>query len=216
MTTALAVAGVVVAFVARSESPAPAAQLPLTPLPAAVAPPPATSPSDDSSPSISPVPPPASKSAGVGGPPASRRSSTPVTRTEPAHPAPFQASYEAESQRNVMGGQARPMPRDDASDGLVVRFVGKNEANFLRFTGLTVPDSDIYSVQVHYISGEARQATMLVNGRSLGDLTFPASPDWYTVDALTLRIPLNAGANTIEVRNDIDYAPDFDRIDLTR
>lgn len=108
------------------------------------------------------------------------------------------------------------MPRDDASDGLVVRFVGNNESNFLRFTGLTVPDSGSYSVRIQYISGDPRDTTILVNGRSLGNLTFPASPDWYTVDALSLRLSLNAGANTIEMRNDTDYAPDFDRIDVTR
>ncbi|GGN48853.1 hypothetical protein FHR83_008669 [Actinoplanes campanulatus] len=109
------------------------------------------------------------------------------------------------------------MPRDDASGGYLVRFVGNNEANFLRFTGLKVPDSDIYNAQIRYISGDPRQATILVNGRPfLENLTFPASPDWYTVDVLTLRIPLKAGANTIEVRNDNDDAPDFDRIDLSR
>nr|BFE70138.1 hypothetical protein GCM10020092_034390 [Actinoplanes digitatis] len=99
------------------------------------------------------------------------------------------------------------MPRDDASDGLVVRFVGNGEANFLRFTGLTVPDSGIYNARVQYISGEPRGTTVLVNGRLVENLTFPASPDWYTVDSLTLRLTLHAGANTIEVRNDTDYAP---------
>lgn len=216
--TALAVAGVLIAVISRSGSPAEVTGLPVAPRPAAAAEPPVTLPSG--SPATAPAP--QSSAAvspshlGAGHPSASSRSPAPKSRTESARPAPFQASYEAESERNVMGGQARPMPRDDASDGLVVRFVGDGEDNFLRFTGLTVPDSDAYSVRIRYISGDPRQATILVNGRLLETLTFPVSPDWYTVDSVTLRIALKAGANTIELRNDTEDAPDFDRIDLTR
>ncbi|GID90695.1 hypothetical protein ACFQFC_36115 [Amorphoplanes digitatis] len=213
--TVLGVAGGLVAVISPSEPPAAVAQ---PPQPAAATPPPAADPSD-SSPSPSQSSATASVSASqapVGRPTASEGSPSPEARTESARPAPFQATYEAESPRNVMGGKARPLPRDDASDGLVVRFVGNGEANFLRFTGLTVPDSGIYNARVQYISGEPRGTTVLVNGRLVENLTFPASPDWYTVDSLTLRLTLHAGANTIEVRNDTDYAPDFDRIDLTR
>ncbi|MEU4215483.1 hypothetical protein [Actinoplanes sp. NPDC026623] len=215
--TALAVAGVLIGVISRPDSPAAVAGLPVVPQPAAAADPPVTLPSGF--PSTSPAPQsPATASPSHNGavrPSAAKRSPAP-SRAPSARPAPFQASYEAESERNVMGGQARPMPRDDASDGLVVRFVGDGEDNFLRFTGLTVPDSDAYSVRIHYISGDPRQATILVNGRLLETLTFPVSPDWYTVDSVTLRIALKAGANTIELRNDTEDAPDFDRIDLTR
>ncbi|MET8149952.1 CBM35 domain-containing protein [Actinoplanes sp. NPDC049668] len=209
----LGVAGVLVAVISPSEPPAAIAQ---PPLPAAAAPSQAARPSDSSpSPSRSSATAPASH-ARTGRPSATGGTPAPGAGTESARPAPFQASYEAESPRNVLGGKARPLPRDDASDGLVVRFVGNGEANFLRFTGLTVPASGTYNVRVHYISGEPRGATVLVNGRLVENLTFPASPDWYTVDALVLPLTLKAGANTIEVRNDTDYAPDFDRIDLTR
>ncbi|GLW33339.1 hypothetical protein [Actinoplanes regularis] len=206
VTVVLGVAGLLVTVTSRSEYPA-VAQGALTELPATDAPPPAAS---------SPSPSQSSAShAGASRSPASRPS--PTRNNGTARPAPFQEYFEAESHHNVIAGKARSMPRDDASGGYLVRFVGDGEDNFLRFTGLTVPGSDTYNVQIRYISGEPRQATVLVNGRLfLENLTFPATVDWYTVGVLTLRIPLKDGANTIELRNDHEDAPDFDRIDVTR
>ncbi|MFI7602900.1 hypothetical protein [Actinoplanes sp. NPDC049681] len=212
MIVGLGAAGALIAVMPEPKSPAPVAQLPFTYAPTTEA----ATPTPAPSPSTSPVRTSAATRVRVVHPPASRRAPTSPATTAPTSPAPFQATFEAESQRNVMGGQARAMPRDDASDGLVVRFVGNNEDNFLRFTSLTVPDTGTYNVRIQYISGDPRDTTILVNGHSLGSMTFPASPDWYTVDTLSLRLGLNAGPNTIEMRNDTDYAPDFDRIDVTR
>jgi hypothetical protein len=115
-----------------------------------------------------------------------------------------------------MGGQTRPLPRSAASGGYVARFVGNGSANFLRFTGVTVPDSDTYDVRIQYIAGERRQASIVVDGRTFGRIDFPTTPDWYTVGAITIRLPLHAGAHTIEFGNPQDWAPDFDRIDVAR
>jgi hypothetical protein len=215
--TALGVAGALVATLPRSESPAALTPLPPAQLPYLGALPPLSGQSDSSAPASPASSATTSTAPGdAGRPSAPKGTPTPDAGTKSPQPAPFQASFEAEAQRNVLGGQAQPLPRDDASDGFVVRFVGNREANFLRFTGLTVPESGTYNVRIHYISGDPRQATILVNGRFLEELTFPVSPDWYTVDAITLRMRLKAGTNTIEMRNDDDYAPDFDRIDLSR
>ncbi|ROP29838.1 hypothetical protein [Couchioplanes caeruleus] len=226
---ALAATGVLVASISRIGSPATSAQLPALPLPWSPTPVPASAAAvalPPGSPTRPPDPTPSRSLARPEGsvtsfvpaarPSASRSSPAPPAAAEPAPATPFRASYEAESQRNVLGGQTRPLPRDDASAGLVVRFVGNGPDNFLRFVGVTVPEPGTYNVRVQYISGEPRPAMVLINGRAVMSLVYPASPDWYTVAAVTLRLPLDAGPNTIEFRNDTAWAPDFDRIDLTR
>jgi hypothetical protein len=145
--------------------------------------------------------------------PSRTRRPSPATNTTPA---PVRLSYEAERAANVLGGRAGAGPLDGTSGGRIVGTVGLGDANFLRFTGVTVPDAGSYPVRIHYITGEPRRATILVNGRAATTLAFASTGSWRTVGTTTVRLTLRAGANTIQFGHSTDPCPDFDRIDVTR
>jgi hypothetical protein len=131
-------------------------------------------------------------------------------------PAPVRLSLEAERGGNVIGGRAGAGPLDGASGGRIVGALGLGGANFLRFTEVTVPDADTYTVRIRYISGEPRRATIQVNGRASTTVAFASTGSWRTVGTTTVQLALRAGANTIQVGHGTEPCPDFDRIDVTR
>ena len=129
---------------------------------------------------------------------------------------PVRLSYEAERDGNVIGGRAGAGPLDGASGGRIVGTLGLGEANFLRFTGITVPDAGTYVVRIHYISGEPRRAVMAVNGRAPTTVSFGSTGSWRTVGTTDVRVALRSGANTIQFGHGTEPCPDLDRVDVTR
>jgi alpha-galactosidase-like CBM13-containing protein len=57
-----------------------------------------------------------------------------------------------------------------------------------------------------------RQADVSANGGTPQLVSFTPTGSFTTVGAQTVSLPLNAGANTIEISNPSGYAPDFNEI----
>jgi alpha-galactosidase len=121
-------------------------------------------------------------------------------------------SYEAEAPGNVLAGGASIGACGNCSGGSKVGFVGSGAT--LTFTGVTVPAAGTYPVVIAYLDGSdsGRQATVTVDGTASQTVKFTPTGDFSTVGTVTVPVPLQAGANTIELANPTDYAPDFDRI----
>jgi hypothetical protein len=148
----------------------------------------------------SPTPPPTS-------PPA-----PPPTTKPPVAPPLAPVSFEAESSSNTLRGETSIRAVRRASGGQVIDYIGGAPANSLRFNRIAVPADGVFTVVIHYISAGDRNATLRINsGRSVS-LKFPATNDWETVRSLTVRIRLDKGLNSLEFSNQVDYAPDLDRI----
>ncbi|HEU4426551.1 MAG TPA: hypothetical protein VFR67_28780 [Pilimelia sp.] len=137
----------------------------------------------------------------------------PIPPIPPVAPEPVNLAFEAESLE--VSGNTRPKQNAAASGGSVVGWVGNGSGNTLRVV-VTVPDASAYSVTLFYISATSRQATVRVNEGTAALHSFPATGDWSTVTALTLRLDLRAGPNTIELGNPAAYGPDFDRVSVSR
>jgi hypothetical protein len=103
-----------------------------------------------------------------------------------------------------------------ASGGAVVTRIGDGSANLVRFTGVTVPTADTYTVTFHYVSDERQRASVTVNGQKEATVNFPGTGNWSTVGTASVRLGLAAGPNTIEFGNRTASAPDLDRIVITR
>jgi hypothetical protein len=125
-------------------------------------------------------------------------------------------SLEAEGDSAVRSGQAGPRGVAAASGGTVVGWVGSGAGNTLRFTGLDVPAAGQYDLVVYYCSGEVRSANVAVNGTPVTRFDFGSTGGFETVGTATVRLPLAAGPNTVEFSNPDAWAPDFDRVTLTR
>jgi hypothetical protein len=160
------------------------------------------------------------------GTPASTAGTQPVNRPLVAGPgaAPSSSasrpagtlSLEAEGDSAVRSGQAGPRGVAAASGGTVVGWVGSGAGNTLRFTGLDVPAAGQYDLVVYYCSGEVRSANVAVNGTPVTRVDFGSTGSFETVGTATVRLPLAAGPNTVEFSNPDAWAPDFDRVTLTR
>ncbi|WP_426635825.1 CBM35 domain-containing protein [Planosporangium sp. 12N6] len=145
------------------------------------------------------------------------RVSAPPSPPRPAPPPPIRPlTIEAEAGQNTLSGRAGIHNLAEASGGHTIGFIGRGSANTLRINDLLVPVAGTYTITVDYVSGDGdRTATIRVNGRLIGQATFPDTGDWSTVDSLAMRINLTAGTNSLEFGNPSDPAPDIDRVILS-
>ncbi len=70
----------------------------------------------------------------------------------------------------------------------------------------------IYTVQVAYVSGDPRSATVFSNSGNGTSEKFPSTGDWSTARRSASNSALKAALNTITFDSGSGYAPDIDRI----
>jgi mannosylglycerate hydrolase MGH1-like protein/F5/8 type C domain-containing protein len=126
-------------------------------------------------------------------------------------PPPTGASYEAEAGGNTLAGQAAVRASGAASGGSLVGYVGNGTANYLQFNNIA-GTAGSHSITVYYASGEDRSTQVSVNGGGAVAVATPSTGGYDTVGAVSLTLPLTAGANTIRFGNASGWAPDLDRI----
>jgi hypothetical protein len=119
-------------------------------------------------------------------------------------------SHEAEAAGNTLAGGAVVQACSTCSGGSKVGYVG--QGGTLTFNGINVPSAGSYRVTLVYATDGARPAVISADGNSGTTLSFPSTGSFTATGALTVALPLSAGANTIEVSDPSAYAPDFDRI----
>jgi hypothetical protein len=87
----------------------------------------------------------------------------------------------------------------------------------LQFAGVKVARSGTYQVNIRYVSGDPRSATVSANGRTPLNIAFPPSGGWDIPATATVPLYLHAGTNTIEFdSSSVTYSPDVDRIEVPR
>lgn len=122
--------------------------------------------------------------------------------------------YEAESPGNTIGGSAAVYSCGGCSGGAKVGYLGGS--GYLVFNGVTAPTTGTYLMRLSYVDGDSsRTAVVTVNGTSF-ELPLPGTNDnnWDVARTVTVPVPLNAGANTIEFGNPNGYVSDIDRISV--
>ena len=123
-------------------------------------------------------------------------------------------TYQAAASGNTLAGGAVVQTCATCYGGSKVGFVG--EGGTLTFSNVTVPAAGTYNVTLVYCDGSTgttgRQADVSANGGAAQLVTFTPTGSFSTVGAMTVRLALNAGANTIELSNPSAFAPDFNEI----
>ncbi|QQS03933.1 MAG: alpha-galactosidase [Fibrobacterota bacterium] len=111
----------------------------------------------------------------------------------------------------IQANQAKPTADAACSRGAKVGSLGKLAANYLEFNKVYAPQAGTYRVTVIYLSGEARSATVSVNGKD-SLLNGMNSGSFTKRDSVTFPVVLKKGLNTIRFSNATAFMPDFDAI----
>jgi endo-1,4-beta-D-glucanase Y len=123
-------------------------------------------------------------------------------------PPPGAKSYEAESA--ALAGGTTVTSCSHCSGGQKISHLGNGGT--ATFT-VTAPTAGSYSMTIYFMSvGQARTATVAVDGGSAKTISFPQTPDYNTVVTTTTTVTLKAGSNTIAFANPSAGAPNLDRI----
>ena len=127
---------------------------------------------------------------------------------------PIRQSYEAEDEGNALTGNAAVSDCAACSGGKNVG--GLYQGSSLTFENIEVLEAGQYELTIHYLSGDPRSVYVSVNGAEAEKVDPPATADWSTPGAYTFEIALREGLNTITFSDGNWYAPDIDRIEISR
>ncbi|MBR1933758.1 MAG: alpha-galactosidase [Prevotella sp.] len=100
------------------------------------------------------------------------------------------------------------------SSGFKAGWLGYSEQNDLQWRDVYSQEGGEYTLTIAYISGEARNISIDVNGQRVQTVSVN-SGGWSTVAKKTLKVNLQKGRNTIRLSNATNWMPDIDYIDLT-
>ncbi len=127
--------------------------------------------------------------------------------------------YEAEDAAYATAsGKAAVAADNYASNLKCVGFLGGDPANKLTFQNIPAIADGEYTLRVFFVSGEARDLYVRVNEDEpvkLAGLVGNAN-DWSAVGAVSIPVQLQEGDNEICFFNDSSYAPDIDRIAVSK
>ncbi|MGG4091004.1 carbohydrate-binding protein [Paenibacillus lautus] len=132
---------------------------------------------------------------------------------QPSQTAGGILSYEAEASQNSFTGNAGAVDCGFCSGGQ--KAGNLYGGSTLTFNGIQADKAGIYNMNMFYISGDSRAASISVNGAEKENFSFPKTADWNTIGTYQIQIYLNQGSNTILFDDAGGYSPDFDKIELT-
>jgi hypothetical protein len=138
---------------------------------------------------------------------------TRLFRVTPRNHAAATTGYEAESAKNAAVLGAGPADCAQCSGGKKVGNLYNGGA--LQFRDIRVPRSGTYQVNIRYVSGDPRSATVSANGQVPANVAFVSSGGWDIPATATVPLQLHAGTNTVEIdSSSATYSPDVDRIEV--
>lgn len=120
----------------------------------------------------------------------------------------FMPKFDALGKRNK---QILYAQNPDASGGMVVKNIGGESDNTLRWSNVYSRQGGHYKLTVNYVPAQRRRMTISINGKQTEIANIS---DEGAIDSLSLNIDLNPGENTIEIGSPYTWAPDIDRITL--
>ncbi|MGN0506934.1 MAG: glycoside hydrolase family 97 catalytic domain-containing protein [Lachnospiraceae bacterium] len=123
--------------------------------------------------------------------------------------------YEAEAAENTLKGAAVTQSSAFCSGGRKVGYIGYS-GNTLTFNNITVEKDGTYKLLLYYCSGETRKVILTVNGDTMYEMRGLNSGDYVHTKAAEITVELKAGKNTIMISNPTYYAPDIDRIAISK
>lgn len=104
---------------------------------------------------------------------------------------------------------------DKSSSGHIACWLGQSEQNDLVWNNVYSSKGGKRILTIAYLSGNDRQVTVSVNGKTIKTLTVN-SGDWDNVGKVTIPVKLKKGNNIIRLSNPTDWMPDIDYIQVDK
>ena len=121
-------------------------------------------------------------------------------------------NYKWTKSLRVQPEQASPTKDAGCSRGAKVSYLGKLASNYIEFNKVHAPQDGVYRLTLIYLSGEARSATVSVNGGKDSVLSGLNSGSFTKRDSVVFPVALKAGLNAIRFSNATAFMPDLDAI----
>jgi hypothetical protein len=134
-------------------------------------------------------------------------------RVSPPRGGTAVTTYPAEARANILVPGAAVAACPNCAGGSKVGNLYNGGA--VQFAGVKVKKAGTYAVNLRYVSGDPRSATVSANGQDPRTIAFPASGGWDLPATATVPLHLHAGLNTIEIDSSaVTYSPDMDAIQV--
>jgi hypothetical protein len=135
-------------------------------------------------------------------------------RVTPPATSPPLTTYEAEAPGNTKVPPAGDAGCAACSGGVKVGNLYGGGA--LKINNVTAVTAGTYQVNIDYVSGDARSASISANGGPATVVAFPPSGGWGVTATITVALTLAAGTNTVTIDSGSGYSPDVDAIAVPR
>lgn len=121
-------------------------------------------------------------------------------------------TYEAESAKNTLQGNARVGTLAGASGGKFVGELGPGPDHTMTFNGVTAEAAGAVTLRIAAISGENRSFGLSVNGAAPITVALPGR-SWTEPQVVEVEVQLAEGANTLRFGSSSSgYAPSVDAL----
>ncbi len=121
---------------------------------------------------------------------------------------------EAEDKANVLSGDARTNNAPLCSGMVNVGYIGNGAAHTLTIK-VNADKAGKHTLRIWYCCAETRSVTLTINGEAL-TITGLNSGSWSSPSMKEIEVELLEGENTIIFSNSTAYAPDIDRIAVSK
>ena len=111
-------------------------------------------------------------------------------------------------------GTACPMPNAKASGGMIVRYLGNRSSNDLVWRDVKVDADGEYVLSIAYASPDDRGFNLSIDGASTRHVQAKATND--AIATVEVSVKLSSGVHSIRLSNSAGWAPDIDRMTLSR
>ncbi|MDD7885383.1 alpha-galactosidase [Flavivirga sp. 57AJ16] len=126
----------------------------------------------------------------------------------------YQSSTYPNQAEELIPDQGRAINDGTCSGRAKAGWLGNGLDNYIEFRDVFTPVAGNYMLTMSYLSGQDRDATIIVNGVDTV-LTNLNSGSFSALKDVTLNVALNEGYNTIRVSNATGWLPDIDKIQLS-
>jgi hypothetical protein len=121
-------------------------------------------------------------------------------------------TYEGEGGSNVFAGMCRPVMGCQSCSGTGrARSIGNGSRNYVELVDVRAARDGEHEIAIHYLLDGDRSFFISVNGAP-GVAVALSGSNWTAPSKHTIRVPLEAGSNTVRFFNEQAWGPDLDRI----
>ena len=109
-------------------------------------------------------------------------------------------------------GTAHPSPCKEASNGMIVRYLGNRSSNDLVWRDVKVDADGEYVLSIDYVSPEGRGFNLSVDGAATRHVDVKGTSG--KVSTVKVPVKISAGVHSIRLSNSAAWMPDIDRMSL--